>query len=194
MPTHSTLRGADVQLEAAGLPVGQPEQEDSMKKLALVVGILASVTLSAGPVSAQTGDQRFTVIISGRGEDAPGISRVVASGPIRGVGTFEFDETNEDFVRFVFPDGSTTLDAPNTEETEDFNERTCSASFTFSGTFKIIAGTGAYEDATGSGTFAGKGRFIGQRNPDGSCSEEDGFFFVVVKVKGTVDLHGQAAA
>ncbi len=134
------------------------------------------------------------MIISGQGEGAPGISQVVAAGPIRGVGTVEFDETNEDIVRFVFPDGSITLDAPTTEETEDFNERTCSGSFTFSGTFEISEGTGAYEGATGEGTFAGKGRFIGQRNPDGSCSEEDGFFFVVVKVKGTVDLHGQAAA
>ena len=165
-----------------------------MKRLALVVGIVAGVMLSAVPVSAQSGNQRFTVIISGQGEGAPGISQVVASGPIRGVGTLEFSKSDEDVVIFVFPDGSITLDAPTTEETEDFNERTCSGSFTFSGTFDIIEGTGAYEGATGEGTFAGKGRFIGQRNPDGSCSEEDGFFFVVVKVKGTVSVPDQAAA
>jgi hypothetical protein len=134
------------------------------------------------------------VIISGQGEGDPDISRVVAAGPIRGVGIFEFSVSDEDVVTFVFPDGSITLDAPETGGSEDFNERTCSGSFTFSGTFEIIDGTGAYEGATGEGTFAGKGRFIGQRSPDGSCSEEDGFFFVVVKLKGTVDLHGQAAA
>lgn len=165
-----------------------------MKRLALVVGIVTGMILSAVPVSAQTGNQRFTVIVSGQGEGAPGISQVVASGPIRGMGTFEFSESDEDVVTFVFPDGSITLDAPETGGSEDFNERTCSGSFTFSGTFEIIEGTGAYEGATGEGTFAGKGRFIGQRNPDGSCSEEDGFFFVVVKVKGTVSVPDQAAA
>ncbi len=163
-----------------------------MKRLALVVGIVASVMLSAVPVSAQTGNQRFTVIISGQGEGAPGISQVVAAGPIRGAGTFE-ETDDEDVVRFVFPDGSITLEAPDDEESEEFNERTCSGSFTFSGTFELIEGTGAYEGATGEGTFAGKGRFVGQRTVDG-CSEEDGFFFLVVKVKGTVDLDGQAAA
>jgi hypothetical protein len=83
------------------------------------------------------------VIISGQGEGAPGISQVVAAGPIRGVGTVEFDETNEDIVRFVFPDGSITLDAPEDEGSgsEEFNERTCSGSFTFSGPFEIIDGT-----------------------------------------------------
>jgi hypothetical protein len=164
-----------------------------MKRLALVVGIVAGVMLSAVPVSAQTGNQRFTVIISGQGEGDPDISRVVAAGPIRGVGTVEFDETNENNLRFVFPDGSITFDAPDGEESEEFNERTCSGSFTFSGTFTITEGTGAYEGASGSGTFEGKGRFFGRPTADG-CSEEDGFFFVVVKVKGTVDLDGQAAA
>lgn len=135
------------------------------------------------------------MIISGQGEGAPGISQVVASGPIRGVGTVEFDETNEDIVRFVFPDGSITLDAPEDEGSgsEEFNERTCSGSFTFSGPFEIIDGTGAYEGATGSGTFEGRGRFFGRPTVDG-CSEEDGFFFVVVKVKGTVSVPDQAAA
>ncbi len=164
-----------------------------MRKLALVLGIVAGMVLTAVPVSAQTGgNQRFTVIISGRGEGTPDISRVVAAGPIRGAGTFE--ETDDpDVVRFVFPQGSITLDAPSTEESEDFNERTCSGSFTFSGPFTIIEGTGPYEGATGSGTFEGKGRFFGRPTADGGCSE-DGFFFLIVKVKGTVSLADQAAA
>ncbi|MDP9453852.1 MAG: hypothetical protein M3P97_10835 [Actinomycetota bacterium] len=165
-----------------------------MRKLTLMVGLVASLVLSASPASAQSsGNQRFTVIISGRGEGTTDTARVVAAGPIRGLGTFEETE-NPDVVRFVFPDGSITLDAPEDESTgsEEFNERTCSGSFTFSGPFEIIEGTGAYHGATGSGTFEGRGRFIGRPTAEG-CSE-DGFFFLVVRVKGTVDLHGQAAA
>lgn len=126
------------------------------------------------------------------GEGPPDTSKVIAAGPIRGVGTFE-ETSDPDLVRFVFPDGSVILNAPSTEESEDFNERTCSGSFTFSGPFEIVEGTGAYEDATGSGTFEGRGRFIGRPTPDG-CSEEDGFFFLIVRVRGTVDLSGEAAA
>lgn len=163
-----------------------------MKKLALVVGIVAGLVLTAVPVSARNGDnQRFTVILSGRGEGAPDISRVVAAGPIRGAGTFE-ETDDEDVIRFVFPQGSLTLDAPSTEESEDFNERTCSGSFAFSGPFTIIDGTGVYADAKGSGTFQGRGRFVGTPSADG-CSEE-GFFFLVARIEGNVSVTGQAAA
>ena len=165
-----------------------------MKKLAVVLGVVAGMILTTGGATAETGgNQRFTVIVSGRGEDGFDVARVVASGPIRGVGTFEETEDPE-VVRFVFPRGSVLLDVPNAEESDDFNERSCSGSFTFSGPFTIIEGTGAYAGAEGSGTFEGRGRYFGRPTADGECSFEDNFFFFIVNAKGTVNLAGQAAA
>jgi hypothetical protein len=110
------------------------------------------------------------------------------------VGEFQEGAT-ENEVRFVFPEGTLTLDAPTTEESEEFNERTCTGSFRFSGPWTIASGTGAFENATGSGTFQGQGRFIGERTPTGCSEDEDaGFFFLFVNVTGEVDLGAEAAA
>ncbi len=165
-----------------------------MKKtwLALVLGSLL-VLGGAGPASAQSsGEQRFIVILSSfNGRET---SRVIAVGPITGIGTFEETE-DEDVVRFVFPQGTLTLDAPTTDESEDFNEETCSGTFRFSGPWEIADATGAFEGATGSGTFRGQGRFVGQRTDTGCSEDEDaGFFFLSVTVRGNVTLADDAAA
>ena len=88
-----------------------------------------------------------------------------------------------------------TLDAPTGEETEEFDERTCTGSFTFTGPFTITGGTGAFQGATGSGQFRGQGRFIGQRTPTGCSEDEDaGFFFLYVTATGTASVPAGAAA
>jgi len=163
------------------------------KALAVVLGVTLGLVGSAGAASAQAaGEQRFIVIASGSGGEER--STVIAVGPITGVGTFEETE-NEDVVRFVFDEGSILLYAPGEEETEEFDEFSCTGSFTFSGPWEIIGGTGAYEDASGSGRFAGQGRFVGVREPQGCSEDEDaGFFFLYVEVTGTVSLDDQAAA
>jgi hypothetical protein len=163
------------------------------KVLAVVLGLGLGLFGLAGSASAQTGtNQRFIVLFSGS-ESSTG--RVIASGPIKGVGTFE-ETDDEDVVRFVFRDGSVTLDAPTEEEDDEFNERTCSGSFTFSGPWEIIEGTGAYEGASGSGTFEGRGKFFGERAPGGGCSEDEdaGFTFLRVEVRGHVTLDRQRQA
>lgn len=164
------------------------------KALAVLLGVTLGVLVGpAGVASAATsGQQRFIVIVSSSGGQER--STVIAVGPITGVGTFEETE-DEDVVRFVFDDGSILLDAPGGDETEEFDEFTCTGSFTFSGPWEIIGGTGAYEDASGSGRFAGQGRFVGVREPQGCSEDEDaGFFFLYVELTGTVTLDDQAAA
>lgn len=157
------------------------------------MGITLGLVGSAGAASAQTsGQQRFIVIFSG--SDGQETSKVIAVGPITGVGTFEETE-DEDVVRFVFDEGTITLDAPTEEETDEFNEFTCTGGFTFSGPFEVIGGTGAFEGASGSGVFEGEGRFVGERELEGCSEDEDaGFFFLVVEVTGTVTLDDRAAA
>lgn len=164
------------------------------KALAAMLGVALGVLGTATGASAQARtNQRFIVLFSGSAGNET--TRVIASGPIRGVGTFE-DTADEDVVRFVFRNGSITLDAPSEEEDERFDERTCSGSFRFSGPWRIIEGTGAYAGASGSGTFEGQGKFFGERVPGGGCSEDEdaGFFFVRVEVRGNVTLARQGAA
>lgn len=165
------------------------------KAFVVMVGVafgMVGMVGFAGPASAEAGNQRFIVIVSGSGGDETG--RVIAVGPITGVGTFE-ETSDPDVVRFVFDEGTITLNAPNDEESDEFDERSCSGSFTFSGRWEIIEATGAYEGATGSGEFEGQGRFVGERELEGCSENEDaGFFFVVVHVTGDVSLDDQAAA
>lgn len=157
------------------------------KVVAVLVAVMALAGLSGTAAADTSGAQRFLLVIVG--EDDPG--RVIAFGPITSVGTFQ--EIDEENVAFVFPEGTIFLHVPNEEESENFNERTCSGSFSFSGPWTITSGTGDFEDATGSGTFSGRGRFIGVRTDEG-CSEEEGFFSLIVRAQGEVDLGGQAAA
>lgn len=163
------------------------------KAFAVVLGIAFGIFGLAGTASAQAGgNQRFIVFGSGSGGDES--ATVIAFGPITGVGTFE-ETADPDVVRFVFDEGSITLAVPSDEESEEFDERTCSGSFTFSGSFEIIGGTGAYEGATGSGRFQGQGRFFGERTLEGCSEDEDaGFFFFLVNATGNVTLDDQAAA
>ncbi len=163
------------------------------KALGVLLGITLGLIASTGAAAAQAaGEQRFVVLVYGFGGQET--TTVIAVGPITGVGTFEETE-DEDLVRFVFPEGSVTLNAPSEDESEEFDEFTCTGRFTFSGPWEIVGGTGAYEDATGSGRFEGQGRFVGQRDIEG-CSEDEnaGFFLLYVEVTGTVSLNDQAAA
>jgi hypothetical protein len=86
------------------------------------------------------------------------------------------------------------LDAPIRDESEQFDEQTCSGSFTISGRWRIIEGTGAYAGARGTGRFEGRGQFFAERLPDGGCSEEGGAFFFRAEITGTVTLPSRRAA
>ncbi len=163
-----------------------------MKRVFAAVACVAVALVGfAGSASAETtGKQRFLVTITS--SDGHETSTVAATGPISGTGTFR-ETANEDVVRFVFKKGSITLNAPNDEETDRFDEASCKGTFKFSGHWEITQATGAYKGATGSGTFRGSGQFIADRLPDGSCSEDDdaGSFFLRVDVRGTVTLPGR---
>ena len=164
-----------------------------MKRLAAVVLSAAFIVMGlASPATAQTaGNQTF--IVYGGGSGDPDFT-VVAIGPITAVGTFE--ETDDpDIIRFRFPQGTVTLDSPTEDESGDFNEAACTGSFSFTGPFTIVGGTGAYQGATGSGDVQGQGWFVGERTATGCSEDEDaGFFFLYATATGNVTLPARAAA
>jgi hypothetical protein len=162
-----------------------------VRALVVVLGLAVGMVGLAGPAAADDGgNQRFWVFLSE--SDGEETNFVVAVGPITGVGTFEEDE-DPNLVHFHFPQGSVTLFVPTEEESEDFNELTCSGSFSFSGPWEIVSGTGAYRNASGSGRFSGTGHFFGDPT---NCDEEaeGGIFFLNVFAHGNVSLGGRAAA
>ena len=165
-----------------------------MKRLAAVVLATAFVVMGlASPAAAQTaGNQRLFFFGSGSGDRAD--LTVVAVGPITGFGTFE-ETDDDDVVRFRFPQGTITLFSPTGDETENFDERSCTGSFTFTGPVTIIGATGAFTGARGTGTVRGQGYFVGERTATGCSEDEDsGFFFLYADVTANVTLAGQAAA
>jgi hypothetical protein len=141
--------------------------------LAIGLGGLLGV---AGPVAAATGSQSFTIV------DDNNAGTVIASGAISGVG--QDIETSDTTDQFVFPQGTLTVDHPTTSENDTFDPVTCIGRATFSGTY-TFTGSGGLAGATGAGTYSGRAFFIGDRNPDGTCSEESGTSFVVVHATGT---------
>ena len=162
-----------------------------MKRLAAVVLTTAFVVMGlSSPAAAHTADnQRFIVYGSSSGDQAN--FRVVAIGPITGMGTYEETE-DPDFVRFRFPQGTITFFAPTEEETATFDERSCTGSSTFTGPITIVGATGAFTGMTGTGTVGGRAFFVGEHTATG-CSE-DGTVFLYADVRANVTRAGQAAA
>ena len=147
----------------------------------LAVLILLTVAL-ATPAQAQVqSDQRFTMIT--RGEGATGVA--VGRGPITGVGTFR--ETEEDVGVFSFPAGTLTIRGFFTEESTDFDPRSCIGTFLTSGTWVVEDGTGAYEGASGGGSLEGRVKFGTERTAEG-CGETETFAIAVFQLRGGVAL------
>ena len=170
------------------------------KTMKHVVGFVAGVTVLvgglAGSASAVTGSQRFTLTFTG-GDTG----KVFAAGVLNASGTDiqlsstdNPDGSSSGVDRFVFPQGTLTVTHFENPGEFSFNPRSCVGRFSFTGTFTVTGGTGAYAGATGSGTDVGSGIFVVKRNPDGSCSEEEAFSNVVVRATGTLSVPGQAAA
>ena len=112
-----------------------------------------------------------------RGEEQP--VHVVARGAISGIGTLAADrETGGGRLHQVtlrFDGGTVRLTLRLTREGEGWrtpNRRTCTAKRFGRGTFTITGGTGAYEGASGEGTFKEGGIAIAQRTRSGKCLGE----------------------
>ncbi len=165
-----------------------------------VIGVLmgaAMVVGMAGPASAGTNNQQFKIISRFNvvnGNDTS-VCRVIATGPIQGTGTCTTTDVSDKVtdVHLLLPGGTVDLRATEFDSTDNFNQQTCSDTFTFKEHFRITGGTGTYAGVTGSGTDTGTGVFKGARTAQG-CDPNQGRGFVTVTITGHVSLGGGSAA
>lgn len=157
-------------------------------------GLWLSLFLAAAPAQAATGTQRVTIVFTGNPR-AGVLGRVVATGPVTGVGTDETiiqdphpdgSETDTDLI--TLPGGTITIVDTDPADAFHFNELACTATIsTNAGTYRIVGGTGAYAGATGHGTFSAKGFVVFDRVP-GGCAEEPRTFFAVIQLSGPISI------
>jgi hypothetical protein len=113
--------------------------------MASIVAVGAMGTGVAGASSTPT--EYFTAVATSE----TGPVTVVAAGPISATGTDIVLGRHRD--NFVFPDGTLTVRHEPLTNSQKFDRRTCTFTFTETGTYVITRGTGAYAHVTGSGRY-----------------------------------------
>lgn len=74
---------------------------------------------------------------------------------------------------------------------EEFDPTTCVGSFAGTGTWKVVGGTGPFEDAKGRGTFSFEGGFQAVPGPSGDCLDDGATGGIALEFTGTVALAGE---
>ena len=152
---------------------------------ALAVGAIALVGFTA-PANAETGRQVFTVVVRQSGNEAD--CRVVAAGPITGVGGCQVEELGDQRIVHVFlPRGDVDITPTTVSASDNFNEQACVDRFTSVVTFELTGVSGAYASASGSGTDNLTAVFWAPRTPEG-CPEQPSGGIIVARLTGTVTV------
>lgn len=147
-----------------------------------------------GAASAQTtGNQTFRLVFTADPTQEPG--RVIAHGPVAGVGTVRVTSPPGGVLTSVydFDDGTLAVTATPVSGSFQPNFRSCTARVTSTSQVQITAGTGSYAGISGTGTATSRAVLIWQRAPDGTCpfgQEPPTRGVEVVTVTATVSLPG----
>ena len=156
---------------------------------------LAGVALTVPAASAATAGghghglrpQVFTLVISTKTPDGV----VNAYGPIRGRdGTDAPVSDNVDI--FKFARGTVTVyHKPTTNNQPEIDMKSCTATYTEKGTWKLTGGTGKYKGATGHGRYS-LSQFAVLQHKDHKCdtSSEPKFFKVKIFAWGKAAVIG----
>lgn len=147
------------------------------KRLLGLAGVLAAtgaMALSAVPAAsaapaharpAAAGTERFQLMsTNGDTNGAP----IVATGLFTAGGRDHVVNNSTD--KFVFPNGSITVKHSNGKGPQSFNPRTCLMRINQHGTYKLVAGTGAYAGITGHGRYHLTILGVGARGANGKCT------------------------
>ncbi len=124
----------------------------------------------AGPASAQSsGRQTFTLVFTADPAQEPG--RVIARGPITGVGTVRVTAGGAGVLSsaYDFDNGSLSVTATPVGGSFEPDFRSCTARATSSSNVEITGGTGSLAGASGSGVATSRALLVGQRSAGGEC-------------------------
>jgi hypothetical protein len=164
-----------------------------IRKLGIVAfGVCMAMLGVAGPAGAATGVQTFRMVYrADPSTGAPGIA--YATGPISGLGTDvnagtipNPDGTRTNIDVLTFPAGSVTTVSVDPPDVFHFDPVNCIARISAVGPYTITAGTGAYSEATGSGTFTTVGAITYAHTPQG-CGQPQ-VVVVVVTATGPISF------
>jgi hypothetical protein len=148
--------------------------------MALAVAGLGLTGLAA---SASAGTKAATEHILLLQTSVTGSPTVIANGPIHARGRDVVVSNTKD--RFVFPRGSVTVvhHATPGSSRSSFDPVTCLTRQSERGTYRVTHGTGAYDDATGSGRYRSSVFAVG-------CSQtrKPSVFIVKVSASGPLSL------
>jgi hypothetical protein len=142
--------------------------------LAVVTVLCASAVANAAHTSSSHA-QRFVLYSANvKGADAPVV--VQAAGVVSGVGSETQTEKPArggeiNYATLHLKGGTLRLVAPERFAWNP-NLASCSATAAGGGTWRIVAGTGAYRTTTGHGTFTSRGVLLGARDGHGACLGE----------------------
>ncbi len=133
-----------------------------MKRRHIVIGAMSAVLLAIGGAApaafagtTHSGTEHILILES----NANGPEVVIANGPIHARGKDIAVSNNRD--RFVFPQGELKIWHKAQTSKDSFDKKTCLETFSETGVFKVVGGTGRYSGATGHGTYTLHGRAVG---------------------------------
>lgn len=169
-----------------------------MKRWAIAGALVMVTIIGLTPSAGATAPERQTIIVTcdfAAGDEC----NFVAAGPVTGAGfdvpTGEDRQVGRSFhsvERFVLTSGSFAgqellLRLNGVNKQEEFDPTTCTGSFSGTGNWKVVGGTGALADAKGHGTFNFEGGF--QAVPaDGECLDEGATGSLVAQYEGLLTL------
>jgi hypothetical protein len=136
-----------------------------MKHRHIILGALSAIALTIGGVApfaaagngTHSGTQHFLLLQTG--PDSGGPQALIANGPIHAAGKDVVLSNTLD--RFVFPKGNVRVRHTPQSSHDSFDPVTCLGSFTETGVYKLVGGTGAYDDVSGHGTYTVRALFVG---------------------------------
>jgi len=131
-------------------------------RIAAIFVVLFGTLLVAPSAGAAVSDDtvtkagvRFTLLSTTVDESVPAL--VAMNGAIHAKGTVVIVDRKTD--RFELPDGTITVvhKRKKGSASESYDQTTCLFSFRERGTWRVTEGTGAYANASGSGTYRAQG-------------------------------------
>jgi hypothetical protein len=161
--------------------------EVSMKRRHVILGALSALALTIGGVApfavadngTHSGIQHFLLLQTGAESNGP--QALIATGPIHAAGT---DVVLSDTLdRFVFPKGNVRVKHTPQASHDSFDPVTCLGSFTETGTYRLVGGSGAYADVSGHGTYRVQAYFVGC-----SQTEPPSVFTLQIKAHGPISF------